>query len=331
MLLLLLLMCVVLPGYGQATQTMYQEQDSARFRVVYALEDAGVMPGFWQTLRGGVPAIERSIGLGLADTVTFVIAPTEREWGRLTQGAPLWANGITESARGLAIVKSPRFGLRYGPLPVTALHEYVHLLLHSGAPRAQIPHWLDEGLAQVLSGQFDFMDTEVLARAAAAGRLHTLDQLEGLMGMSAPDARQGYAESAAAVRLLQKKFGNAGLSNLVHELRSGRDFYDAFSTVFGMSIGTFETQYLGSVRSSYRLPFFGDTELWVSGIFVLLVLASGVAVWKRRKRTLERWKEEDRRFFSEPSGAPPPYTINYEIIRSRMQGENEPPKEEDHG
>jgi hypothetical protein len=295
----------------------YLEQDSARFRVFYYAKDAGVVQELWRTLRARITIVEHDLGLALADTVTFVITPDQKEWARLTQGAPLWTNGLAYAERGVAILKSPSFGLRYGPFPTTAVHEYVHLLLHAGAPQAQIPRWLDEGLAQVLSGQLDYVETTMLARAALANRLHSFDQIEGLMGMNAVEARQGYAESAVAVQLLQLRYGISGLSNLVHELRAGKDFDAAFSQLFGVAPGTFENQYMAYVRSTYKLTLFSDTDLWVPAAFVILVLAAGFMMWRRRKKIFARWVEEERRARQEQRETWPPYEVNYTIIRSR--------------
>lgn len=289
--LILLLLLYVAPLLAQPGLEQYARQDSGRFRVLYAPQDAGVVHDLWRTIRDRVPQVEQRLRLALADTVTFVIAPTQQDWARLTRGAPLWSNGLAYSQAGIAILKSPRFGLPYGPLPLTAVHEYVHLLMAAGAPNAQFPRWLEEGLAQVLAGQMDYMDDASLGRAAISGRVHSLGRLEGLMGMSAMEARQGYAESAVAVQLLEKQFGMAGISNFVHDLRAGRPYEEAFATIFGMPLGQFDGMYLSYVKRNFRLSFFGDMELWVSGAFVVLVLAGGIALWLRRRKIKARWKK----------------------------------------
>jgi len=323
-------LALALPLGAQTRESDYLRQDSARFRVWYCPEDAQVVRGLWRELRERIPLVERQLQLALADTVTFVITPSEKEWYRLTAGAPLWANGIAYAERGVAVLKSPRFGLPYGPLPSTAVHEYVHLLLESGAREADIPRWLNEGLAQVLAGQLDYMDDALLARAAAAGRVHSFSRIEGMLSMNALDARQAYAESAVAVQLLQSRFGMSGISNLVHELRAGAPYDETFRRIFAVSPGAFESEYTLYVQNHFRISFLGDTELWVSVAFVLLVGAAGVAVYLRRRRTVRRWREEDQRERGVPAGTtPPPYTINYEIVRGRLhESEDDSPPDE---
>lgn len=332
-LLLLLVFAVTCPLWAQSRERDYVRQDSARFRIWYCPEDAKVVRDLWSELRARIPLVENQLQLGLSDTVTFVVAPEEREWYRLTAGAPLWANGIAYAQHGVAVVKSPRFGLPYGPLPTTAIHEYVHLLLESGSRSADIPRWLNEGLAQVLAGQLNYVDDAVLARASAAGRLHSFSNIDGLMGMNALEARQAYAESAIAVQLLQSRFGMAGIANLVHSLRGGSPYEETFRTIFGLSPGAFESEYQTYVHDNFRMSFFGDTELWVSVAFVLLVGAAGLGVWLRRRRTVRRWREEDaqaRGICADETVTMPPYTVNYTIVRGRLhESDDDSPPDED--
>lgn len=319
--LVLLLVLGGVSAWAQSREKDYVRQDSARFRVWYCPEDAKVVRDLWSELRLRIPVVEQQLRLELADTVQFIVTPSEAEWYRITAGAPLWANGIANPQRGYAVLKSPRFGLPYGPLPTTAVHEYVHLLLEAGVRNVEIPRWLNEGLAQVLAGQLDYMDDASISRARMAGRLHRFYHIDGLMGMNAMEARQAYAESAVAVQLLQSRYGMTGISNLVHDLRGGVPFDEAFRRIFGKSAGAFESEYLQYVEHHFRGSLFADTELVISAAFIVLVLAAGFGVWLRRKRTLRRWKDEDgvRR---ESSGNPatPPYTINYEIVRNRLHG-----------
>lgn len=307
-------------GRGEAQPWQYLGQDSGRFRVIFCDQDAGTVPELWEVLRTRIPVVEQRLQLSLADTVSFLITPSPEEWRRLTAGTPLWANGLARPEIGIAILKSPRFNARYGrSLGVTAVHEYVHLLVKSGAPSAEIPRWLDEGLAQVLAEQMDYRDDALIGRAAVSGRLFGLRGIEGLMGMNDEAARQGYAEAAIAVGWMEKRWGMAGISNLIHAVRQGQPFDEAFRTIFGLTTGAFEADYLDYVTKHYRISFLGDVETWVASAFVVLVLAAGVAVFLRRRRILQRWKHEESRVREPADGSAPPYTINYTVVRGRLQ------------
>ncbi len=295
----------------------YLAQTWLRYRVVYCPEDAGVIPGFEQQIGSLIPNVERMIGVGLRDTVTFVITPTPSEWSRVTGGVPLWAHGIAFPDRGTTILKSPRFGLPYGSLEKTAIHEYVHLLLETGAPQAAYPRWFNEGVAQLAAGQVEFVDQQTVARAAAGGRLLTFWQIESLMGMSERDARLGYAQSVIAVQRLHSQIGWSGIANLVHAVRTGRDFSEAYQSLTGRRLTEFEVECVATIREDYKTTLLGDTDLWFSLALIFLFGFGGVALYLKRKRTLQRWREEDHPTHEPGEPSPPPYTINYEWIRSR--------------
>ena len=324
LLLVLLLSCG--SSLAQSRERDYVFQDSARFRIWYCPEDEVVVRGLWQVIYQRVPLIELQLRLSLRDSVAFIITPSKEEWQRLTGGAPLWANGIANPARKVAVLKSPRFSAPYGPIGNTAVHEYVHLLTQAGAERMELPRWLDEGMAEVLAGQLEFMSHTALGRGVSSGRLHSLWQIQALMSMSEPEAQLAYAESAIAVELLVSKYGWPGVANLISELRQGTPFDEAFARIFQQSPGAFESEYMRYVQEKYRMSWLTDTEVWVSVLFVVGVFAAGIAAWRRRRRIKQKW-EQEHHAESVGSTNAPPYVINYEIVRSRRdeKSEDQPP------
>lgn len=306
----------------------YLTRDYGRFAITYCPEDSGLADPLVRALSQRLPTLTTRLQLPDLDSARFVITPSAEEWGRVTAGSPLWANGLAFPNRGVAVLKSPRFNANGGPIAETATHELLHLMVESGAPNAGIPRWLDEGIAQFLAGQQEFMDVHVLSRAAASGRLMTFWDIEGLMGMNSIDARQGYAQSLAATQDLWRRFGDSGLANLVHELRKGRDIETAFPRIFGISYSQFEQEHRASLRQQYGGSLWTDGELWISILFIILVLsAGGIAYWRRRL-TLERWRQEhlpDER--GEPRDVP--YTVNYTVTRARNLDDEESESETD--
>lgn len=304
----------------------YIRRDAGRFRIIYCPEDAEVVEDLLKVMSIRIPVVEKQLGLSLQDSVTIIVTPSEQEWYRVSGGVPSWANGIAYSSQGVTVLKSPRFGQPFGPLPKTAIHEYVHLLLESGAPEMAVPRWLTEGLAQVLADQMSYMDTRTLSRAAVSGRIHTLWQIEGMMSMSAAEARQAYAESMIAVELLRDKFGFGGISNCVYALRSGQNIEEIFPKLFGMSLGSFEREYQSHIQRTYGNVWIAFSELWISGLFVILVFAAGFGVYLRRRRTLNRWQAEAS---GEQEVHEPPYTINYTVVRNRLSDRGSQEESED--
>ncbi len=321
---LLLLSCLLVWGDGLASRAGdYLTRDYGRFAVTYCPEDSALADRLVSQLERRLPVLLERLKLPAPDSARFVITPSAEEWGRVTAGSPLWANGIAYPAQGVAVLKSPRFNVNGGPFEETAVHEFVHLMLETGARGAGFPRWFDEGLAQFMAGQQEYYDLQVLSRAAASGRLMRFWDIQGLMSMNAADARQGYAQSLAAIEDLWNRFGDGGLANLISQVRTGKNFDDAFASLFGMPSGQFESQHLGLLRERYASKLWTDGELWISVLFAILVLAAGAVAYWRRQKTVERWRREH---LAEEMGEPRdvPYVVNYTLVRERRQEDDDP-------
>ncbi len=272
----------------------YLQADSAHFRVLFRPEDSGTHRVLWNSLRTGVTRLETALGIPLQDTVTFIITPTSKEWRRITGGAPDWAQGISDPYHRVTILKSPRYGDPLRPFHVTALHELVHLLLRTGHPDVFIPRWLDEGLAQILSGESLHLRTSLISQAVLSGRIHNFFQIERVMRMRSQEAHLAYAESITAVDLLIKTYGWDGVRNYVGALRSGLEPDEAFIKVFGIHLGEFEGQWFDYLRHTYRFSIFQNWEFYLGIIFLPFLALAGLAAWHRRRTILKRWEEEER-------------------------------------
>jgi len=93
-------------------------------------------------------------------------------------------------------------------------HETTHACL---AMLGEWPSWLQEGMAQKLSGETLGPKTrEQLAELAKAGQLPKLESLrQGWSGLDAQHARLAYALALEAVEALYDNFGNDGVRNLM--------------------------------------------------------------------------------------------------------------------
>ncbi|MCC6475552.1 hypothetical protein IT157_00740 [bacterium] len=314
--LLLSLLASTLCFASPSREKDYLSRDYGMIAVTYCPEDSGIVTPLAQAMSVAIPRMAGRLGMLPPDSVRFVITPTRDEWLRVTQGAPEWASGIAFARYGVAILKSPRFDRDRGDINLTAAHEAVHLLLEQGSKDADFPVWLNEGLSQFLAGQQVYLDVHMLARAVFAGRLLSLWDIQHLLSMNSGSAHLGYAQSLVAVEYLHERYGDGGLSNLVHELRRGKEIESAFALLFSRTTGQFEREYLGMLKERYSGALWTDGELWISAAFILLVFGAGWAAWRKRKKTLERWRAEQiPESASEPRDVP--YSVNYTLGPSR--------------
>ncbi|MFH1010393.1 MAG: peptidase MA family metallohydrolase [bacterium] len=281
-------------AYAQAQPHGYLQADSAQFRVFFRPEDQGTYRALWSHLRASLPRIEFSLGIPLQDTVTYIITPNREEWRRITGGIPDWAQGISDPYYRVTILKSPRFGDPMHPFYVTAVHELVHLLLHGSHPDAYIPRWLDEGLAQILSGESLHLRTGLISQAVLSNRLHNFYQIESIMSMPAQEAHLAYAESVTAVDLLIRSYGWSGVRNYANALGAGLEPDEAFIKTFGIHLGKFEGQWFDYLHKTYRFSFFQSWEFYLGILFLPFLALAGFFAWRRRRRILAQWEEEER-------------------------------------
>jgi hypothetical protein len=293
---------------AQSSPGGYLQADSAQFRVVFHPQDAGTYRALWPQLQSGLERLQMSLGIPLQDTITYFITLNHEEWRRITGGIPDWSQGVSDPARRLTILKSPRFGDPMHPFYVTAVHELVHLLLHGDHPDVYIPRWLDEGLAQILSGESLQLQTSLISQAVLSNRIHSFYQIEMVMSMPAQEAHQAYAESVTAVDLLIKTYGWSGVRNYVAALETGLEPDQAFIKTFGIHLGEFEAQWFDYLRKTYRFTFFQNWEFYLGILFLPFLALAGFFAWRRRRKILQQWEVEERGYTigSTSEDYPPP-------------------------
>ncbi|MSQ06734.1 MAG: hypothetical protein EXR46_06015 [Dehalococcoidia bacterium] len=137
------------------------------------------------------------------------------------------------------------------------VHEQTHLLVDEAAPTADIPAWLNEGMATYLeinlSPEFgagvaavqDRFHREDMVKASLdAGTLIPLSSLVSQKDWNG-QAYQGlvtrqYSQAYMAVRYLTEGFGDQSVGLILKELERKRSFTAAFSTVTGITLTQFE-------------------------------------------------------------------------------------------
>ncbi len=103
-------------------------------------------------------------------------------------------------------------------------HEYVHVVVHHLA-KENVPWWLNEGLAEVLSSDLSEAEFDLLRRARKQDALfHLRDLMHSQLDSQEVGAlRVAYTQSHATVGFLKKRFGTRNFSNLLGALADGED------------------------------------------------------------------------------------------------------------
>lgn len=164
------------------------------------------------TLDSEYARITAELGCPVQERV-IAVAQTREAYLKSTQAAE-WSGGQYDGRIHVPVAPGTG-GTNSDPnLHRTLAHEMVHACL---TMMGQWPSWLQEGLAQKLSGDtLSPAGRKQLTDAARAGRLPKLMALgQNWSGLDIESARVAYAESLAAVELFYENYNGLGLRNLL--------------------------------------------------------------------------------------------------------------------
>lgn len=143
--------------------------------------------------------------------------------------------------------------------PLTIIrHELTHAMVHQIVGRdAELPAWLDEGLAAmsrdgVVVAEDPGADHAVAAALLAGARvsLARLSTTESWIRQSAALGSRSYSVARTATDLLTKDVGRSGIVGLLERMGKGEGFATAFLAVTGGTPGAFESAFPDRVAST---------------------------------------------------------------------------------
>ena len=238
--------------------------------------------------RGLAPGDQRRLAIALDASV----ARTEREYGRAFTGRPTVYVFATRASFALGLQRG--FGyrgheagvlaaanggvtlLREGAIvinwanvsaanPLAILrHELTHAIVHQIiGPQAQLPAWVDEGLATLAERDDAGSSDGVISRdpyvvlstlAAGEGSLASLASPADWMVQNAKLGGEGYRVAGAAVRLMQERLGPRGMLGVLEETGRSNDFAAAYARAAGESLATFTRSFPSRLAAAHPGP-----------------------------------------------------------------------------
>jgi len=189
----------------------------------------------------------RSIHAPLPATVNiYLYANSADVQAMLAPTGRAWAGSHADPALGVVII-----AVAPGPEAESYLrneipHELTHLLVYqaTGDHYAQVPNWLNEGLA-VMNQQEP--DPDAPARLTAArdrGQLLSLNDLCGPFPTDAAQAQLAYTESASVVHYIGDQYGDTGLTALLAAYADGAGCAAGVERGLGLSLSDLESHWL---------------------------------------------------------------------------------------
>jgi len=242
-----------------------------------------------------IPRIATQLGVPMGHKMNLYLADSQKGFHSMQPGsAPDWADGTAWPHRGLIYLRSPR--IRPGtaaPLEQVLDHEIVHILLGQAFAPQPVPRWLQEGMAQWVSGEYDPEVVDRLRKGMLGGGLLTLDDLTTGFPVDPMRANLAYAQSADLIVYIVAEHGEAALKQIVHDMAAGKPVRAAFRHAIGGDPDALDAAWRARVESgSAWLQVFTDSTIWWGGAAMLAIVAA-FSVRRRNKVKLDRWEREE--------------------------------------
>ncbi len=228
------------------------------------------------------------------EVVTIQLTASESAYQRIaSQGIPEWSQAVAFPAQSLIVMRVVS-AEEVQQAAQTLTHELSHLFCAGIIPPARLPIWLNEGLAQYLSGKrLGLNDKVLLANAFALKRVPQFKTLETLHSFSPPKARLAYIQALSAVEYFVHKHGEARLSKLVQNLGAYRSVKRAWLQTVGYDFIDFELNWYQDTYGAYRWLVWLNLDNFIWLAMGLLAVAAIVLARRRSRKKLERWEEEE--------------------------------------
>jgi len=263
-------------------------------------------------------ALSAFYGFSRIGRVRVVLASSPAEFRGLTGTASGDVLAVADEA-GARIVVSPA-SWRGDPsrLGGVLMHELSHLALGAKfrAAEADLPRWLDEGMAQYVAGDWEFdvdwkaQQSQIMEAAAASGRIVPIGQLDALFSGDRSEVQLGYAQSYSFISYLASTYGQRNLRLFLDGAASPEaTLDDAAREAFGVGLDRLEAAWREATESRSR---WWDVLLEGSNFSVLLwstlaalVIIGFVVVSLRKRRAyagMEEGAETNGRYSPEEGG-----------------------------
>ncbi len=195
----------------------------------------------------------------------------------------------------LIVIDYSRMNTRPFTLRTTLKHELCHLLLHRHITRVHLPKWLDEGIAQWVSGGIAEIATErdgsARRWAALTGRSIRLEALSYHFPQDERDLTLAYDQSREVIEYIIKTYGINGVLNILEAMRTGAGANEAISMSLMMSVDELERQWLKD-RQSWERAFSYLAANTYTVIFILAALIT-TGVYLRAVIRKKRYRDQE--------------------------------------
>jgi hypothetical protein len=199
------------------------------------------------------PVIKKDLEETLAWEIDFVpallLVRDKDTFQRMVDNTIIVAYAVPE--KGLMVIDYSRMNIDPFTFESTIKHELCHLLLHENIPSGNLPRWLDEGIAQWVSGGLAdiLMNRQsVLDEIALSNRYISLKSLDRQFPKDEKQLILAYAESKSVIDYIIHEYGLNGILTLLDYLKNGEEIDSAILKSYSISFDEFERRWYDSIQ-----------------------------------------------------------------------------------
>lgn len=218
----------------------FKEASSLHFVVRYEGSESNkaLGQGILASLEQSFNELESQLNYSPRDSIAVVLYPDE-VFQDVTK-MPGWVGALNDGK-----IRFPIKGLRFVDTAVRAIlkHELTHSFVRLKTA-GSCPLWLNEGLAQYLSGDSARSFLPLAKQAVSQKRFPALIQLEGpFIGMDADRAAWAYQESLLATEFLIKGYGLSDVQRLLESISRTGSFVAALRIALRLEYGELQREF----------------------------------------------------------------------------------------
>jgi hypothetical protein len=197
---------------------------------------------------------------------------------------------FANAQRSLIVIDYSKMKMHPFTIEITLKHELCHLLLHRHIKRENLPRWLDEGIAQWVSGGIAeiIMDQKrsILNEATLAGRYISMRALTKRFPQDRKSLFLAYEESKSLVEYMVGKFGRDGILAVITHLRDGDKVDTALLKSLSISFDELERDWKNHLKKritwlTYLINYLYEILFFLAA---LMMIYGFIRVWIKKRR-----------------------------------------------
>ncbi len=228
---------VTVSAFSTAADTEKSRLERGLFTIIYPESQHKVAERTLSILEEAVREFASMLPVG-QHSIFVVLTDAPDEFERYAAHfSGLDVSGLAQPGNDLIIVKAPKLRMPDSDYPGTLRHELVHLLLYRNIGDANLPQWLNEGIAMSLANEFYWQGMFTVARMFIQNRIIPLHLLENSFYSPAnqTEFNDAYAQSLSMTRYLRNRLGERLFWRMIYALRVV-PFPQALGEIGGLSL-----------------------------------------------------------------------------------------------